>query len=204
MGLDLRRIMPTGLAAAFLLFGLACCGTRKNAPAVLEDPPIITSATYQHTLYNGQPQPIEAKAVREGIPPFIITYFPSLEALERNEGGVIQAPAAVGTYYARIERPAGNGYAQGRDIPVEYHIQKGFVNIIAEEKQDAVYDGLPKGVSVRPDVPVELDIRYYQGEAAIPAERPTEPGVYRVTVSYAGDENYMGASKNIEFAIIKK
>jgi hypothetical protein len=203
MGLVLHRVVVTGMAALFL-FGLARCGVREKTAVGLEEPPIITSATYQHTLYNGKPQPIEARAAREDTAPFVITYFSSLEALERNEGGLTEAPAEVGTYYARIERPAGNGYARGRDIPVEYHIQKGFLNIIAEEKQEALYDGRPGRITARTDPPVELEIRYRLGEQVLSGEGPTEPGLYRVTLSYPGDERLMGASRDIEFRIIKK
>jgi hypothetical protein len=183
------------------------CGTRKDA-VKLEEPPIITSATYQHTLYNGKPQPIDARAARNDTPPFIITYFPTEEALLKNEGGTTEPPAAVGSYYARIERPAGNGYAAGRDISVEYAIQKAFVTISAEKRQEAVYDGDPKHAASSADVPVDLVIRYYPSEEArsagdAPGGPPTEPGIYFVTVSYDGDENYRPATKDVEFTIRK-
>jgi hypothetical protein len=200
------RVKNLWLFPCFFIAGLGGCGTGK----ALEDPPIITSATHQHTLYNGKPQPIEAAAAKPGAP-FVITYFPSLEALERNEGGTLEAPAAVGDYYARIERPAGNGYAGGRPIPVEYHIQKGFVTITAGEKQEAVYDGAPKQISASADPPVPLVITYYpggtpSGGAAGPALEgpPAGPGLYYVKVSYPGDENYRGASKDVEFSIGRK
>jgi hypothetical protein len=51
----------------------AACSSQKE----LADPPIITSASYQHTLYNGRPQPIDAQAAKDDAPPCIITYFPS-------------------------------------------------------------------------------------------------------------------------------
>jgi hypothetical protein len=176
---------------------------------LLEDPPIITSATYQHTLYNGKPQPIDARAAKDDTAPFIITYFPHEEALLKNEGGTTEPPTAVGSYYARIERPAGNGYAAGRAIPVEYSIQKAFVNIRAEEKQEALYDGAPQRISASADVPVELVIRYYPSEEArsadsAPGGPPVEPGIYFVTVSYDGDEHYRPASKDVEFSIIRE
>jgi hypothetical protein len=101
----------------------ASCSSQRE----LEDPPIITSASYQHTLYNGRPQPIDAQAAKDDVPPFIITYFPSEEALLKNEGGSFEVPSEVGDYYVRIERPAGNGYRQGPDIKVEYHIQKALI-----------------------------------------------------------------------------
>jgi hypothetical protein len=108
-------------ALLFIIAALtAACSSQKE----LKDPPIITSASYQHTLYNGKAQAIEAKAAKDDTAPFIVTYFPSEEALLKNEGGSLEAPREVGDYYVRIERPAGNGYKQGRNITVEYHIQK--------------------------------------------------------------------------------
>jgi hypothetical protein len=201
-----------GLVFAAVFCALAGCGVREAA-ADLEDPPIITSATYQHTLYTGKPQPIEARAAGEGPPPFVVTYFPSLEALERNEGGTAEPPSAVGSYYARIERPPGNGYARGRDIPVEYYIQKAFVNILAEEKQEALWDGLPKRARASAEPPVELTVTYYPypgaggpgAEGPLPLkEPPRDPGVYRAVISYPGDENYRDASREVEFSIVKR
>jgi hypothetical protein len=168
-----------------------------------EDPPIITSATYQHSLYDGKPQPIEARAAREGAP-LAVTYFPSLEALERDEGGTREPPVEPGDYYARIERPAGGGFAAGRSIPVEYHLQKALVTVTGEEKQRAEYDGLPKAVRVGADKPVDLDIMYYPAGSTVPLPGPpTEPGDYRAAVSFAGDGHYLGASREIEFSIIR-
>ena len=43
---------------------------------------------------------------------------------QKNRNGFAEAPSEVGLYYARIRRPEGGGYKQGRDIKVEYHIQK--------------------------------------------------------------------------------
>jgi hypothetical protein len=184
-----------------LTAGLSACGTGEAVPG---EPPIITSATYQHTLYNGRPQPVDARAAKDDTAPFIVTYFPSLEALEQNRGGTTQAPTAVGDYYARIERPGGDGYAPGRPIPVEYHIQRAFVTITAEEKQEAPYDGAPKRVRASSDPPVPLETVYYSravtGEEALAAP-PVEPGIYHVVISYPGDQNYREASKAVEFLI---
>jgi hypothetical protein len=102
----------------------ACVGNSKAKIAELDDPPIITSASYQHTLYNGQRQPIDARAAKDDVPPLVITYFHSEENLLQNVGGTTEAPSDVGTYFAKIERPAGNGYREGPSIKVEYHIQK--------------------------------------------------------------------------------
>jgi hypothetical protein len=201
-----RFILP---AAVFLVLVtcFAACRTRESLADELAAAPIITSATYQHTLYTGKSQPIDAKTARPGAS-LIITYFFSKDALERNEGGTREAPSAVGAYYTRIERPAGNGYAAGPDVAVEYYIQKAFVTIYTEEKQRAAYDGQPKSVSASADVPVPLDIRYYPAgdarKSGAPLNGPpTEAGVYHVTVSFPGDENYRPAAKDIEFSIIK-
>jgi hypothetical protein len=182
---------------------LTACGTGKGGEAAPEDPPIITSATYQHALYDGKPQPVEARTAREGAP-LLVTYFPSLEALERDEGGTAEAPVEPGDYYARIERPAGRGFAAGRNITVEYHIQKALVTITGEETQEAGYDGLPKTVKVRADKPVDLVITYYPaGSAVLLPGPPVEAGDYRVRVSFAGDAHYLGASKDIDFSITR-
>jgi hypothetical protein len=168
----------------------------------LEEPPIITSATYQHTLYNGKPQPIEAKAAKEGAP-LAVAYFPSLEALERDEGGTAEPPVAVGDYYALIKRPAGGGFAAGRAIPVEYHIQKALVAIAAADRQQFRYDGLPKTVAVSVDQPVPLTLVYYAaGSAVALAGPPVDPGEYVARISFGGNANYMGASKDLAFSIV--
>jgi hypothetical protein len=191
------------ITIAVLSVALISCQTKNDDFA---EAPIITSATYQHTLYNGKPQPIDVQAAKPGAL-FSVTYFSSKDALEQNEGGVSEVPSGVGAYYARIERPAGNGYAVGRPIPVEYYIQKAFVTIQAEEKQEALYDGQPKRVSASAEPPVPLVITYYpvsmQNLNATSAEAPTGPGIYRVIISFVGDENYRPASKDVEFSIVK-
>jgi hypothetical protein len=171
-----------------------------TAPKELEDPPIITSATYQHTLYNGQPQPIEAAAAKD-VSPFVITYFRSEDDLWNNAGGTMEVPREVGTYYARIERPAGKGYREGKPIKVEYYIQKTCVPIEAELRQVFDYDGTPKAALV--DSPVMLAVWYYNETApqVALAGPPVERGRYRAVVSYPGDERYMGASREIELVI---
>jgi hypothetical protein len=183
------------------------CSLQKE----LAEPPIITSATYQHTLYNGGPQPVEAKAAKDDVPPFVITYFSSEDALSKNEGGSPEAPAEVGDYYVRIERPSGNGYREGPAVKIEYHIQKALVILSAEDRQEFVYDGTPKSAAVSADAPVELGIVYYAENAgnnnvsgdrgaALPGP-PVNRGRYRVLVSFAGNARYMGASKEIELVI---
>jgi hypothetical protein len=185
-----------------LVFAVSC-----TAPKELEDPPIITSATYQHTLYNGLPQPIEAAAARD-VSPFIITYFHSEDELWNNTRGTTEVPHEVGAYYARIERPAGKGYKEGKPVKVEYYIQKAFVPIEAEHQQVFDYDGTPKAALV--NSPVTLVIQYYNETApgelmAVPqvllAGPPVERGHYRAAISYPGDERYMGASRDIELVI---
>jgi hypothetical protein len=178
------------------------CASREHT---LEDPPIITSATYQHTQYNGRGQPIEASAAKDDVPPFVVTYFSSEDDYYGDKGGVTAAPAEVGDYYARIERPAGNGYKQGQNIKVEYHIQKAFIGITADSVQRLVYDGKPKEVAIQTEPMVELDIRYFDpGETAAGealAGPPVEKGSYRALITFSGNERYMGASKEIELLI---
>jgi hypothetical protein len=118
------RITVAGMAFAFF-----SCASKEGAQ---EEAPIITSATYQHTQYNDRGQAVEVQAARDNAPPFVITYFASEEDLEQNRNGSVEPPVEVGDYYARIERPAGNGYRQGKSIKIEYHIQKAFVSIIAD------------------------------------------------------------------------
>jgi len=136
------KFLLVGAYAAAAVLSLAACTSKK----ALEDAPIITSATYQHTLYNGRGQPIEAVAAKKGAPPPVITYFRTEEDLRADRDGSPEAPAEVGGYYVRIRRPAGKGYRAGKDITVEYHIQKALVTISAEERQEFVYDGKPKMV----------------------------------------------------------
>jgi hypothetical protein len=119
----LRSFFPPLLIAHCSLLILFSCSSSKS----LENAPIITSASRQHTLYNGKEQPIEAKAAKENAP-VEVTYFLSEEDLIADRNGTTQAPTEVGYYYARIRRPAGNGYRAGRDITVEYHIQKALEN----------------------------------------------------------------------------
>jgi len=117
------------LSTVLLPAVLGACQSEK-VPALEDpaaDPPIITSASHQHTLYNGRSQPIEAQAAKDDVEPFVITYYHSEDALLRNEGGFSEAPVEVGTYFAKIERPAGKGYRAGPPVKVEYHIQKALV-----------------------------------------------------------------------------
>jgi hypothetical protein len=191
-----------GKGTAFRAAAALClisCGTRGAAD--LADPPIITSATYQHTLYNGRPQAIEVRAAKEDAPPFVIRYFPSEAALYNDEGGVCEPPVDVGGYYVRIRRPAGNGYKAGPDIKVEYYIQKAFLPVSAAEQQEFSYDGAPKPACA--EAPVELSFRYYPAEAPqFPLHGPpVESGRYRVLVFYPGDSRYMSFSKELELII---
>ncbi|MDR3301535.1 MAG: hypothetical protein LBT01_03280 [Spirochaetaceae bacterium] len=126
-----RNLLPKALLIAncSLLICFACLPQKE-----LDDPPIITSASYQHTLYNGGRQPIDARAAKDDTPEFIVTYFLSEEAMLRNEGGFSEAPSEVGKYYVRIERPAGNGYRAGPDVKVEYFIQKPLGRAMSNEQ----------------------------------------------------------------------
>ena len=177
---------------------LAACSSRQ----ALEDAPIITSATHQHTLYNGRGQPIEAAASKEGAPPVVITYFRSEEDLHADRNGSSEAPAEVGDYFVRIKRPAGNGYRAGNDVNVEYHIQRALVTISAESRQEFAYNGSPRAVVFSVDQNIEPGVAYYRavrgGSLGGP---PIERGVYSVVISWSGDAHYMGASKEVELVI---
>jgi len=190
------------------MFAAALALTACTSKQALEDPPIITSATHQHTLYNGRGQSIEAATAKEGAPSPVITYFRSEEDLHADRDGSSEPPAEVGNYYVRIRRPAGNGYRAGKDITVEFHIQKALVTITAEERQEFVYDGKPKAVVFSVDQNVKPDVAYYHVASATPAMRgfplsepPTERDVYRAVISWAGDAHYMGASKEVVLVI---
>jgi len=184
---------------------LAACTSKQT----LEDAPIITSSTQQHTLYNGRGQPIEAITAKEGAPPPVITYFRSEEDLHADRNGSSVAPTEVGGYYVRIRRPAGKGYRAGKDITVEYYIQKALVTISAEEKQEFVYDGKPKAVVFSVDSKVEPNVEYYHATSDRSVSRrgfpfntpPAERGVYLAVITWNGDAHYMGASKEVLLAI---
>jgi hypothetical protein len=200
-----KRKVIAMFAAAVLTF--AACSSNRT----LEDAPIITSATHQHTLYNGRGQPIEAAASKEGAPPVVITYFRSEEDLNADRNGSSEAPTEVGNYYVRIRRPAGNGYRAGNDVTVEYHIQKALVTINAEERQEFAYNGSPRVVVFSVDQNVEPDVAYYHSVSAVQRGAgsrgfplggpPAERGVYLAVISWSGDAHYMGASKEVELVI---
>lgn len=111
--------MKNHLVLLTLAIFVTACSSRQE----LDDPPIITSASYQHTLYNGTGQGIDARAAKEDAL-ITVTYYRSEADYDADQNGFTEAPREVGLYYARIRRLQGNGYKQGRDIKVEYHIQK--------------------------------------------------------------------------------
>jgi hypothetical protein len=200
------NVMRNHLSAALIIAVLAfvSCALKEGT---LEEAPIITSATYQHTQYNGRGQAVEVTAAKDGAP-VIITYFISEEDLERDRNGSAEAPAEVGDYYVRIERPAGNGYRRGGSIKIEYHIQKAFISIVADPVQRAAWDGRPKEAAAHTEPPVEppLIISYAAVNSVNSAETPlagppVERGRYRVTVVFPGNDRYMGASKEVELRI---
>jgi len=193
--------ISTALAVATVILFLTACSSRQT----LEDAPIITSATHQHTLYNGRGQPIEAVAAKEGAPSPVITYFRSEEDLHADRDGSSEPPAEVGNYYVRIRRPAGNGYRAGKDVTVEFHIQKAMVTITAEERQEFAYDGKPKAVVFSVDRNVEPGVAYYNTTSTARGSPlsgpPAERGVYRADISWSGDAHHMGASKEVYLVI---
>jgi hypothetical protein len=190
-------------ALIVVIFAPVSCAAGEGA---LKDAPIITSATYQHTQYNGKGQPVELSAAEDDVPPFAVTYFRSEEDLEAGRDGSVEAPSEVGDYYARIERPGGNGYRPGKNIKIEYHIQKAFIALAADPVQRFAWDGRPKEAAARTEPPAEppLAVSYFaagdsSGRAL--ASPPVERGRYRVVLVFPGNERYMGASKEIELLI---
>jgi hypothetical protein len=177
----------------FALFFVSC--QSKQAP-------IITSATHQHTLYNGKGQEIEAVASKKDAPTPVITYFRSEADLHADRDGAQEAPVEPGVYYVRIRRPAGNGYMAGRDITIEFHIQRTLVTVTAEARQEFAYDGKPKEVVFSVDKDIEPVVTYYaQGSSAALGGQPVNRGSYNVLISYPGDAHHMSASKNVEMVI---
>ncbi|MDR2446557.1 MAG: hypothetical protein LBD58_04615 [Treponema sp.] len=204
----ITRALFLGAAASLMaaaLFFLVSCVSKESA---LEEAPIITSATYQHTQYNGRRQAVEVHAAKDDAPPFVITYFASEDDLENDRNGRAEAPVEAGDYYVRIERPGGNGYKQGGNIKVEYHIQKAFISIIADPVQRFAYDGEPKPAeaSIEPPVEPPLVFSYFAANAndaansALPSP-PAAKGVYRVVVVFPGNERCLGASTEIALLI---
>ncbi|MDR1617862.1 MAG: MBG domain-containing protein [Treponema sp.] len=182
-----------------LVFLFFSCVPKESA---LEEAPIITSATYQYTQYNGRGQAVEVTAARDDAPPFVITYFTSEADLEQDRNGSAEPPEETGDYYARIERPAGNGYRQGNTIKVEYHIQKAFVSILADPIQRFSYDGRPKEITARTEPPQEPPLIISYTAAGTPlASPPAERGRYSVIAIFPGNDRYMGASKEVELRI---
>jgi len=191
-----RKILAVFVVTVTALSFNACSSGRA-----LEDAPIITSATHQHTLYNGRGQPIEATASKEGAPSVVITYFRSEEDLHADRNGSFEPPVEVGNYYVRIRRPAGKGYKAGNDITVEYHIQKALVTITAETTQEFAYNGSPIAVVFSVDQNVEPNVAYRTARGASLNGAPTERGVYRAVITWGGDAHHMGALKEVELVI---
>jgi hypothetical protein len=188
------------MITALLFFS---CVSKESA---LENAPVITSATYQHTQYNGGKQAVEVHAAKDDVPPFIITYFNSEEDLENDRNGSADPPFEAGDYYVKIERPGGNGYRPGRNIKIEYHIQKAFISLIAAPVQRFVYDGKPKEAVVHTEPPADVTVSYFTaadstGKVKAPASPPVDRGRYRAVLVFPGNDRYMGASREIELLI---
>ncbi|MDR1565761.1 MAG: hypothetical protein LBS48_00570 [Treponema sp.] len=225
------------LAGAVFMFlcGVSCQtagAARVNAPEdpgaapELLPPAEIVSPLKQSVVYNGRPQPVDARAGQDV--PLVVTYYPSQGAWWFDEDGTREAPVNVGLYYVKISRPAGNGYAKGKDLMVEYHITKAAITINTEKVQTASYNGDPKRVQASAEPQVPLSFSYYPAPevraAAVQAlsqpdesalsgisvalrglkrvERaPIEQGVYYVLVYYPGDENHFLAYTEVDFTI---
>jgi hypothetical protein len=193
------KYLPTVYVIAVLV--VFSCAPKEET---LEEAPIITSATYQHTQYNGLAQPAEAKTAQNDAPLPVLTYFRSEADLEQGLNGESAAPAGVGTYYVRIERPAGNGYRQGKPVKIEYQIQKAFISIVAEPVQRFGYDGSPKEPTARVEPPEypPLEFSYFDASSgAALSGPPSAKGSYRVHISFPGNDRYMGASSETELVI---
>jgi hypothetical protein len=131
----------------------------------------------------------------------------------------------LGLYYVQVEILSRRNDAD-TEIIIEYFIDRAPVNIIAEEKQEALYNGDPKRIKAEADSPVRLSASYFltpqaRSAASLPdtqaeqrsaalrgykrVERPPiEPGTYYVNVYYEGDKNYKPALKEIEFTIVPR
>jgi hypothetical protein len=227
-GFTFPVVFLSGAVAALLSFG-ACNSLPETEPPEEPDaasPPEIISPLEQSVVYNGRPQPVDARAAGDIL--LIVTYYPSKGAWWFDEDGTREAPVNAGTYYVKISRPAGNGYAQGEDVMVEYHIKKAAVNIIAEKIQGASYNGDPKRVQARSEPGLPLSYSYYPsaGVRAAAAQAfsrpdestrstasaalrglkrveraPIEQGAYYVIVYYPGDDNYLPAYTEVDFTI---
>ncbi|MDR2743023.1 MAG: hypothetical protein LBB98_12845 [Treponema sp.] len=200
---------------AFTVYAVSLwAGGKKDATAVPlppgekilpEEAPIITSATYQHTQYNGRNQAVEVRAAKDGVP-LIVTYFKSEENLEQDRDGNTEPPLEVGNYYVKIERPEGNGYRQGKNIKIEYHIQKAFISLIADPVQRFAYDASPKEAAVYTEPPMDVIVSYFTaagsgGNVEALTSPPVERGRYHAILVFSGNARYMGASKKIELLI---
>jgi hypothetical protein len=224
---------PRALTFAALLgaviFSASFSGSCKTAGGAGEEEfaeaAAFVSPHRQRRVYNGAGQPVEALPSREDAPPFIVTYYTSMEAREAREGGTDYPPSEAGLYYVRVGRPGGGGFAPGEDVLVEYQIEKAEVTILADETQSAYYDGNPKRVLAVCEPSFTLSFSYYpnaeirdaavrsfsQGGGHAPAalrnftriERaPIERGVYYVLVFFPGNANYKAAYKEVNFTIV--
>ncbi|MDR1909332.1 MAG: hypothetical protein LBQ35_05405, partial [Spirochaetaceae bacterium] len=73
----------------------------------------------------------------------------------------------------------------------------------AEERQQVPYNGSPQRPAASAPVALTLSYRTLSGvPPESPHAAPAGPGLYRVTLSFAGDRRYYGASREIDFAIL--
>ena len=236
-GMRITRVLHGLLAASFAVLFFAtgffsCAGSADydevilipEIPAATEPAniPLLHVPTPQTTAFNGHPQPLYFAYEGDDHP--IVTYFPSQWALEDRKGGSHNAPTRIGTYYVLVQ-------SRHEEAQAEYRIVKSPVNIRAEEKQEAIYDGNPKRIFAEAEPHVPLVFSYYPNrelmETAIRAametsnssnpaqtlsrsfqgyrrvERaPTEQGTYYVWIYYPGDDNHLTAEKRVVFTIL--
>jgi hypothetical protein len=158
----------------------------------------------------------------------IVVYYASEDDRRSGHGGTRDVPVNAGHYSVKVERPAGNGYAAGTDVMLEYHIKKADVLINADARQSASYHGDPKRVAASAEPPLPLSFSYYPTpearQAAVRAlsepgeesrstvstvlrgfrrvERaPIEQGTYYAVVYFPGDDNYNLAYTEIDLTI---
>jgi len=203
----------------------------RPAPVIRPEPqtrlpiPRITASPYQETVYNGSPQSITARCDQDI--PLVITYYRNREDYITIQNGFYDSPAEPGLYYISVNCAPGYGYAYIDDMLVEFRIKKAPVKIIADETQNAVFNGNPRRVQAAAEPVVPLSYSYYPnpllrraaledfllpdtGQSSLATalhgftrveSAPIEQGIYYVLVYFNGDDRYEKTYKEIEFTI---
>jgi len=182
--------------------------------------------TYQEVVYNGRPLAISYTYNGEGKPD--IVYYSSSRDRAEDRRGSRTDPTDTGTYHVRLLSPGTGKNIPTKEFFAEFVILKRPVNIEAEKKQRAVYNGDPKRIQASVTPSVSLSISYFPNKELMDAAKetventppgqrtttqtfagyrrverpPTEPGTYHVWIYYAGDNNNESASEEVEFTIL--